>query len=672
MSWYERTYRKLFFDFHSRSQTVGLASNFNAERWAERLWKVGCEAASVFIKGGHGWSSYRKGKFRYVHPELSEDIDMLEKQIEALHKRGIKVIGYYHTFGSEPIAAEHPEWIEKDKDGKPRGTSICLLSPVFKEWMLPQVEEVVKNYDVDSMFFDGTFPHGPCYCRYCRKRFQNDVGLEIPKDEKDPHWRKYVSGKMEMFRDIREQICDTIHQIRPEVVVSANWAYTLRQIEVVPEGIGALVADIFPDDQVFNGSYLSKYWVTLNKPFDIMNTAFLQWWGDWGCKPVTALKQEVATILANGGKTWIGYQMDHTFDVQPAVMGELGKALSFVKEREYLFHNAEPVPYIGIFVSTKSNEVQASFRNDETALRGIHRILNESSIPHHFVHEKRLKEDIDKYSAIIIPDQRYIDSELAVCLRKYVREGGVVVATALSGTLNKDFTKRSNFILQDLFGISLEGKLEESHAYIKVKDDRLAKNTLDMPHLVEGEFFFVKPQDEDVEILANLYKPYLGRDGKYLLRWSPVGEDSGYPAITLKRFGKGYASYIAGQIFRGYQVKNQWNLKHIVANLLSLTIQKKLVEVESHPWAEVVLCHRDNETIVHFINHHGDRPVDGNNLCIEEIPPIRDIKVKLRINFLPQKVTLEPGGIKLDVSYSNGILAINVPEIYIHSAIVIR
>ena len=368
MSWYEKTYRKLFFDFHSRSQAVGLASNFNAERWAERLWKVGCEAVSVFTKGGYGWSCYRKGKFRYVHPELPEDLDMLEEQIKALHKRGIKVIGYY--------------------------------------------------------------------------------------------WREYVSWKMEMFRDIREQICDTIHQIRPEVVVSVNWAYTLRRIEVVPEGIGALVADIFPDDQVFNGSYLSKYWATLNKPFDIMNTAFLQWWGDWGCKPVTALKQEVATVLANGGKTWIGYQMDHTFDVQPAVMGELGKVFSFVKEREYLFHNAEPIPYIGIFVSTKSNEVQASFRNDETALRGIHRILNESSIPHHFVHEKRLKEDIDKYSAIIIPDQRYIDSELTVCLREYVREGGVVVATALSGTLNEDFTKRSNFVLQDLFGISLEGKLE--------------------------------------------------------------------------------------------------------------------------------------------------------------------------------------------------------------------
>ena len=33
---------------------------------------------------------------------------------------------------------------------------------------------------------------------------------------------------------------------------------------------------------------------TLGRPFDVMNSAFLQWWGDWGCKPATAMQQEVA------------------------------------------------------------------------------------------------------------------------------------------------------------------------------------------------------------------------------------------------------------------------------------------------------------------------------------------------------------------------------------------
>ena len=36
MSWYERAYRKLFFDFHSPGTTSGLASLFDADQWADR------------------------------------------------------------------------------------------------------------------------------------------------------------------------------------------------------------------------------------------------------------------------------------------------------------------------------------------------------------------------------------------------------------------------------------------------------------------------------------------------------------------------------------------------------------------------------------------------------------------------------------------------------------
>ena len=60
--------------------------------------------------------------------------------------------------------------------------------------------------------------------------------------------------------------------------------------------IGALVADIPPEDQVFNGSYLSSFWALQERPFDVMNSAFLQWWGDWGCKPAISMQQELSLI----------------------------------------------------------------------------------------------------------------------------------------------------------------------------------------------------------------------------------------------------------------------------------------------------------------------------------------------------------------------------------------
>ncbi len=321
---------------------------------------------------------------RYVHPQLPAGLDMLEAQTQALHQRGLRALGYYHTFGSEPVARDHPNWTMRDTKGNPSG-GICMLSPLLEKHMLPHVEEIVSNYEVDAMFFDGTYPGVPCYCEACKARFRKDVGAEIPKAEDDPVWSQYVAWYVEAFREVRERVSDTIHHVRPDLPVSYNWVYSLRQPEAAPRHVGSLMIDIFPEDQTFNASYEARYWVTLGRPFDIMNTAFLKWWGDWGVKPASALQQEVATIIANGGLTWIGYQMTHTFDVQPAVMGQLGKALEFVKEREHLLKEAEPIPYVAVLCSTRAGFAggKARFAADEVALRGAHRLLLESGIPHH-------------------------------------------------------------------------------------------------------------------------------------------------------------------------------------------------------------------------------------------------------------------------------------------------
>ena len=673
-NWYRTCYRKLFFDFHNHSSAVGLASNFDAEVWARRLQEANAQAVSVFTKCAQGWSYYRKGRVRYIHPQLPAGLDMLEAQTRALHQRGLRALGYYHTFGSEPVARDHPNWIVRDADGKPSDQAICMLSPLLEEYMLPHVEEIVSNYEVDAMFFDGTYPGSPCYCESCRTRFRKDVGADLPKAEGDPVWSKYVAWYTNAFREVRARVSDAIHRVRPDLPVSYNWVYSLRQPEVVPKHVGALVIDIFPDDQTFNASYEARYWVMLGRPFDIMNTAFLKWWGDWGTKPASALQQEVATIIANGGLTWIGYQMTHTFDVQPAVMEQLGKALGFVKEREHLLKGAEPVPYVAVLRSTWAGAPggKPQFAADEVALRGAHRLLLESGIPHHFLHEEALAARLKEFSAVVIPDVRYLPPKLVSALESYVEGGGVLLATCRTGTENADGKPLSEGGLEKLMGVKLEGDYNQPHAYIEVTDPRVKRGVLDMPHLVHGNFAFARPVASDVQILAKLRKIYLRGDGHFLLTSSPVGEDSGYPAITRRRLGKGVAIFISGQVFRGFQTHGQWCLKPIIANLLNESIPQPLVQVESPAWLEVVLMRQDKRTLVHLVNPHSNRPVDGNYVCAEQILPVRDAVVRLARSSPPVQVRLEPGGAEPRWSHKNGTLTVQVPEVAIHTAIVVE
>ncbi len=692
-TWYQTSYRKLFFDFHSPGSTVDLAADFDAERWAERLDEANAQAVSVFTKCGYGWSFYQKGHIRYRHPHLPPGLDMLEAQIATLHRRGLKAIGYYHTFNSEPIARDHPEWLNREANGKPFGTACCMLSPLLDEWMLPHIAEIVTHYDVDSMFFDGTYAHVPCYCEHCRRRFaEASGGKEIPilpegrtalspEAARDPLWREYGAWYLAAFREVRQRICDTIHAHRPEVVVSINWAYAPRMPEVVPAGIGALVADIFPEDQVQNGSYFASYWSTLGRPFDVMNSAFLQWWGDWASKPALAMQQEVAPVLARGGLTWIGFQMNHRFNVEPAIMAELGKTLAFVKEREPLYAGAEPVANVAVLHATDQHFTrdEPRFFIDELSARGAHRLLTESMIPCHLLHEEGLLARLAEFKAVILPDQRHLSPALVEALAAWVTAGGVLLAAGLTGTTDADGAATGDFALGDLLGLHYEGRYDQSHAYIKVTDERLAAGTLDMPHLVEAATGFARPVSTDVQTLARLHKIYLRADGQLLLRWSPAGEDSGYPAITLRPVGRGFACYIASDMFRAYQAKNQWNVKHIVANLLGLLLPEPLVTVDAPAWLEVVPMRQPADRapegrgrlLVHLLNEHGDRPLDGNYRCTEQIVPVRDVRVRVRVPERPASVRLEPGGATPVWDYVDGVVTVQVPAVFIHCAVAI-
>ena len=684
IGWYGKCFRKLFFDFHSSQHALGLAAAFDAEGWAERCAQAGAQAVSVFIKCGFGWSFYRKGSIRYVHPQLPEGLDMVEAQIEAFHRRGIKTIGYYHTFNSEPIARDHPDWARRDASGRtPEPKAICMQGPVFEEWMLPHLVEVVTNYEIDAMFFDGTYAWGPCYCPTCRRRFREAAGEELPAGPEDPRWEAYVSWALEDYRRIRQAISDTLHAHRPDMPTSFNWAYTMRMPESVPEHVGNLMLDVPPEDQAFNGSYQARHWALTGVPFDIMNSAFLQWWGDWACKPATCLKHEVAPAIANGGLTWIGYQMTHTFDVAEPVMRQLGEALAFVKEREHLLEGAKVVPCVLVLHSTQSHFTHgARLMVDEAAMRGAHRLFLETGLPHNFVDEHwllnylRTTPAAERAPVIVLSDQRRLEPELVQALQNYVLEGGGLLVTAYTATLGPDMRPAGRCDLQELLGLRFVGSHEQSHSYLVVTEVGLDEPRLAMPHLLEAPAALVEPVAKNVKVLAELWGSYVRADGQPLLRWSPPGEPTGYPAITFRKVGKGAVAYCAHDVFRAYHAKNEWTLKHIVETLVRRVAPGFPIKVEAPAWLEVTLAAQDTpagrRTVVHLCNYHGNRPFDASNLCIEQTLPVRRVKVTLMYPQRPRKITLEPGGVEPRWTFRGRKLTVRIPEVEIHTAVLIE
>jgi len=180
-NWYRDAFCKLHFDMHTPEAVTEIALGFDSGQFIRRLRVAAPDAICFFAKSAFGWAHYPT-KVGATHPHLKQDL--LGEALKVCHREGIRLLAYYCIeILPPPIAQAHPEYLMRTKDGKAvqnqeRFVS-CMNSPVQAELFLPQLSEILKNYEVDGIFFDG-FPamHQVCFCEHCRRRF----GGEIPTD----------------------------------------------------------------------------------------------------------------------------------------------------------------------------------------------------------------------------------------------------------------------------------------------------------------------------------------------------------------------------------------------------------------------------------------------------------------------------------------------------------
>jgi hypothetical protein len=200
---------------------------------------------------------------------------------------------------------------------------------------------------------------------------------------------------------------------------------------------------------------------------------------------------------------------------------------------------------------------------------------------------------------------------------------------------------------------------------------------MEMAHLLEAPCSLVTDIADDVQILAKITKPYRRDDGHYLRLWSPPGDGTPYPALTIRKVGKGHAIYFAPDIFHAFTVKNQWNIKPILQNLLKMVGYTPRVILESTPWIQGVLHRRSSchQTVLHLVNHHGSpRPAVKSNYCMQELMPVHHVKVNMQWDrkLPPASVRVEPQAREIPFSCREGRLCFVVEQVDLHVAVVIE
>ena len=255
-----------------------------------------------------------------------------------------------------------------------------------------------------------------------------------------------------------------------------------------------------------------------------------------------------------------------------------------------------------------------------------------------------------------MPVATRIDDVQEDALRRFVENGGTVILGPQTSLYNGDGTRRTSFALEDFMGVKFIRENDKSvihyreyresacvdnyapipECYIKVTSDMpggINKNSLPFitSDAVVGagnrfiDYNIVEPL-EGTEVLAELYLPAGGTFG------APFEFPEGHPpAITRRKYGKGYVIYVATHPWNAYYKRGLPEQRKLITSICDLALGNPLI-TSNTPAAVYFNCVEDTENMyVHIFNYCGNN--FEKSVVVDEIVPIYDAVVKVRADY---------------------------------------
>ncbi|MBC7783499.1 MAG: alpha-L-fucosidase, partial [Burkholderiales bacterium] len=428
--------RQIHLDFHTGPWITDVGTQFDADVFGDMMADANVNSVTVFAKCHHGHLYYNT-KHPARHPGLKNGLDLLAMQVEALHKRNIRAPIYLSVHCDEFAANAHPDWIALRPNGlrvgreplshEPYQWQIMDMSSPYQDFLYEQTLEVLKLFKpVDGIFFDMCWDQ-PSLGKYAKEGHAKrglDSGNEKDR-EKYAHEVSiaYMKRFYKLVRDHAPQ--GTVYFNARPLWNMAEEAPMVTQVEIEALPTGGWGYMYVPTNVRFARNF--------GRPYMGMTARFHKCWADFGgIKPQAALEYEISQMMAHGAQCSIGDQMHPRGTLDRGAYELIGQVYKRVADREPWLDGAKPVTQIGVLLADDDKE-----RGITGVREGVTRMLTQ--LKHQF--DLILPDgSFDDYEMIILPDTAKLDAPLAKRLDAFIKKGGVVLATGLSG-LNNDGTE---------------------------------------------------------------------------------------------------------------------------------------------------------------------------------------------------------------------------------------
>ncbi len=655
-------FRQIHLDFHTGPSIPDVGRDFDAKAFARTLKKAHVDSVTVFAKCHHGHLYYTT-KRPERHPGLRKGLDLTASQVEALHREGIRAPIYISVQCDEYAADTHPEWIATKPDSSYHmwrgnatsgawfgaGWQILDMSSPYQDYLAEQTREILTRFKpVDGIFFDMCWDQQSCSqwaiagmdkaglnpeSEDDRKTYANQVTMAYMKRfhalvrAAAPKAGVYFNGRplANLPREVRYQ-----EQVEIEALPTGGWGYMY-----------------FP-------SYV-RFARNFGKDYLGMTARFHKSWADFGgLKPYAALEYETSQMMAHGARCSIGDQLHPRGILDRGAYELIGKAYARVAEREPWLDGARSVAQIGLFqIPNTHNSSIGLSGSDEGAVRLLTQLKHQFDVVD-------FGSDLERYELLVLPDRIPVDKASARRLRTYLDRGGRLLVSGESGL---DATQTATTLAA--LPIKPLGMSPFSSTYVRFGES-VAAGVAPSDHIMYDRSVRVVPA-RGGKTVAGVVEPYFERGWRHFSSHAQTPGDklSRYAAAVLSR----QVAYIAYPVFAGFAAHGNLHLRQLVGNLIDKLLPAPLLRLRAPSSTEATVMRQRGRTIVHLLQYCPERRAENRDI-VEDIVPLRDVAMSLRLERQPRKAYLAPELAPLQITWRRGRAEVVVPEVTGHAMVV--
>jgi hypothetical protein len=669
--WFKTAWRRAVIDMHIPDWDPKFLSEFDVDRYVEALVRSRAQSIVCYAHSHVGLFNYptRIGK---QHEGL-KGRDIVAEMIERCHKRNIAVVLYTSLIHDRWAFDNHPEWRGRHARGFEFGTNsrygiVCPNSP-YREYVRAWVREICERYDFEGMRFDMTFWVGVCYCDACRKRWESEVGGDMPRtvDWTNERWVKFQRLREQWLADFASIATSTVRQFKPAATVEhqsstypLGWSNGVSY-PLVPQN-DFLQGDFYGD--ALQGSFVRKLLSELTpaRPFGYETSFSTELRDHTGKKSEALLEAKASAAVADGAAFIFIDAIDPVGTINPGVHDRMGRVfdrlMPFYKEL-----GGDRVADIAVYHSLDSKfdmgengrpvaEVGNNDTHTPAAMSAARRLIS-NHLPFTVITARQIGQ-LSKFKILILSNVHHLSPGEAEAVREFVQNGGALYASGGTSLVTTDGRRLKDFQLADVFGVSLaKADWSDKEHYITpilAGMEDFAGWDAKHPPFVKGHGFEVQARPGAV-VLATTTLPWPSPNPTLFssIHSNPPWLDTDRPEVVLNRFGSGRVIYCASIL------EEIEGLQETFIRLLRRLQPDFTFEADAPGAVELTLFRQQERKrhVLSLVNFQHDLP----NI------PVENIEVRLRLPEHIRHIRQMPGGRIIRHTERHGLIAFTVPKL---------